>query len=130
MQYKIGDVSKILGISPDLLRYYQKKGVVKPTLGASNNYRYYDAWDINFLIDCLWFKKYGFGIEQTAKLVSASSFDDVMADMHARCTEIEENISASRCSSSGRSSTSPGWNGPGPCSANATSSTARRSIAS
>lgn len=92
MKYKIGDVSKILGISPDLLRYYQKKGVVSPTLGQSNNYRYYDAWDINFLIDCLWFKNYGFGIEQTARLVSNSGFEDVMADMETRCAEIEENI--------------------------------------
>lgn len=92
MKYKIGEVSKILGISPDLLRYYQKKGVVQPTLGESNNYRYYDAWDINFLIDCLWFKNFGFGIEQTAHLVSSSTFDDVVSEMHTRCEEIEANI--------------------------------------
>ncbi len=92
MKYKIGDVAKILGISPDLLRYYQKKGVVTPTTGENNNYRYYDAWDINFLIDCLWFKNFGFGIEQTAKLVSDSSYDDVLADMHARVEEITQSI--------------------------------------
>ena len=92
MKYKIGDVAKILGISPDLLRYYQKKGVVKPTTGENNNYRYYDAWDINFLIDCLWFKNFGFGIEQTAKLVSASSYEDVLADMQARREEIAASI--------------------------------------
>ena len=90
--YKIGDVAKILGISPDLLRYYQKKGVVKPVTGQSNNYRYYDAWDINFLIDCLWFKSFGFGIEQTARLVSDSSYDDVLADMDRRCGEIRQSI--------------------------------------
>ena len=92
MKYKIGDVSKILGISPDLLRYYQKKGVVHPTMGENNNYRYYDAWDINFLIDCLWFKNFGFGIEQTAKLVSSSTFDDVMADMEEKREEIEASV--------------------------------------
>jgi len=92
MKYKIGDVAKILGISPDLLRYYQKKGVVTPTTGENNNYRYYDAWDINFLIDCLWFKNFGFGIEQTAKLVSASSYDEVLSDMKERCAEIRESI--------------------------------------
>ena len=92
MKYKIGDVAKILGISPDLLRYYQKMGVVAPTTGENNNYRYYDAWDINFLIDCLWFKNFGFGIEQTAKLVTHSSYEDVLADMHARRDEIEASI--------------------------------------
>lgn len=92
MKYKIGDVSKILGISPDLLRYYQKKGVVSPAMGENNNYRYYDAWDINFLIDCLWFKSFGFGIEQTAKLVSDSTYEDILSDMQAKQTEIESSI--------------------------------------
>ena len=48
MRYKIGDVSRILGISTDLLRYYEKKGVVQPQKDKSNDYRYYDTWDINF----------------------------------------------------------------------------------
>ena len=30
MRYKIGDVAKILGIPTDLIRYYEKKGVVSP----------------------------------------------------------------------------------------------------
>ena len=59
MRYKIGDVSRILGISTDLLRYYEKKGVVQPQKDKNNDYRYYDTWDINFLIDCLWFKRFG-----------------------------------------------------------------------
>ena len=92
MKYKIGDVSKVLGISPDLLRYYQKKGVVSPSIGENNNYRYYDAWDINFLIDCLWFKNLGFGIEQTAKLVAHSSYDEILSDIDNKEQELRDNI--------------------------------------
>lgn len=80
MNYKIGDVARILGISPDLLRYYEKKGVVTPTKDKNNDYRYYDAWDINFLMDCLWFKNFGFSIEQIADMVripSAEALDDL-----------------------------------------------------
>ncbi len=72
-RYKIVDVSKILCISPDLLRYYEKKGVVKPTKDAGNDYRYYDSWDINFLLDCLWFKRFGFSIDQIAEMVRIPS---------------------------------------------------------
>lgn len=75
MKYKIGDVAKILGISPDLLRYYEKKGVVMPMKGKHNDYRYYDFWDINFLLDCLWFKNFGFSIDQIADMVKISSAD-------------------------------------------------------
>lgn len=73
MMYKIGDVARILGISADLLRYYEKKGVVTPYKDAHNDYRYYDSWDINFLMDCLWFKNFGFSIEQIADMVRIPS---------------------------------------------------------
>ena len=78
MKYKIGDVAKILGISPDLLRYYEKKGVVRPLKDRNNDYRYYEAWDINFLIDCLWYKNFGFGIEQIGQMVTVSTYDDII----------------------------------------------------
>ena len=77
MQYKIGDVAKILGISPDLLRYYEKKGVVMPMKGKHNDYRYYDFWDINFLLDCLWFKNFGFSIDQIADMVKIPSSEEL-----------------------------------------------------
>lgn len=69
MRYKIGDVARILGVSTDILRYYERKGVVKPEKDENNDYRYYDPWHINFLMDCLWFKNYGFSIEQIADMV-------------------------------------------------------------
>lgn len=92
MRYKIGDVAKILGISPDLLRYYEKKGVVKPVKDKHNDYRYYEPWDINFLIDCIWYKNFGFGLDQVAKIVSKSSYEDIISTMEEKETEIEETI--------------------------------------
>ena len=78
MMYKIGDVARILGISPDLLRYYEKKGVVTPFKDIHNDYRYYDAWDINLLMDCLWFKNFGFSIEQIADMVRIPTTEDLV----------------------------------------------------
>lgn len=75
--YKIGDVSRILGISADLLRYYEKKGVVKPRKDKTNDYRYYDAWDINFLLDCLWYKNFGYAIDQVSEMISSYTADDI-----------------------------------------------------
>lgn len=92
VRYKIGDVAKILGISPDLLRYYEKKGVVKPVKDQANDYRYYEPWDINFLIDCLWYKNFGFGIEQVAQIVSRSGYDDILSMMEDKETELEATI--------------------------------------
>jgi DNA-binding transcriptional MerR regulator len=92
MRYKIGDVARILGISTDLLRYYEKKGVVTPTKDKSNDYRYYDAWDINFLMDCLWFKNFGFSIEQIADMVRTVSTGELMDMFEDKETELRETI--------------------------------------
>ena len=89
MRYKIGDVARILGISPDLIRYYEEKGVVSPAKDPLNNYRYYDTWDINFLIDCLWYKNFGYGIEQVAHIVSNSTYSELLDILKARGDEIE-----------------------------------------
>ncbi len=77
VKYKIGDVARILGVSTDILRYYERKGVVTPEKDEYNDYRYYDSWHINFLMDCLWFKNYGFSIEQIADIVRIPRAEDI-----------------------------------------------------
>ncbi|MBE0340820.1 MerR family transcriptional regulator, partial [Paenibacillus sp. 28ISP30-2] len=52
MNYKIGQVSKILNIPIDTLRYYEKLDIVHPNKNDKNNYRSYEPWDINFLTEC------------------------------------------------------------------------------
>ena len=90
MKYKIGDVARMLGISTDLLRYYEKKGIVHPQKDARNDYRYYEPWDINFLIDCLWFKNFNFSIEEIAHIVSESGFDELSATLEDKEEELEK----------------------------------------
>jgi DNA-binding transcriptional MerR regulator len=48
--YKIGKISKLYNISTDLLRYYEKEGLIKPQEIKENGYRYYSArqiWKLN-----------------------------------------------------------------------------------
>ena len=92
MKYKIGDMAKILGISPDLLRYYEKKGVVSPVKDKSNDYRYYDTRDTNFLVDCLFYKNFGFSIEETSELVRSCSIDEIAGRFLENETQLEESI--------------------------------------
>lgn len=96
MKYKIGDVARMLGVSADILRYYEKKGVVTPEKDKNNDYRYYSSWDINFLLDCLWFKNFGFSIEQIADMVRipdlgelSSLFLDKESELRATITRCQ-----------------------------------------
>ena len=92
MRYKIGDVAGILGISTDLIRYYEEKGVVSPVKDPDNNYRYYDTWDINYLIDCLWYKNFGFGIEQIANMASECNYEALLERFEDKSEEILASI--------------------------------------
>lgn len=69
MLYKIGDVAKILGVSADTLRYYEKRGLIQPVKGSENDYRYYDFWDINLLLACLRLRAFDFSIGQVADIL-------------------------------------------------------------
>ncbi|MDR0812895.1 MAG: MerR family transcriptional regulator [Oscillospiraceae bacterium] len=91
-KYKIGDVARILGISADLIRYYEEKGVVAPEKDPSNKYRYYDTWDINYLIDCLWYKNYGFSIENVAQMVSTYTYPTLLDALENKTGEIRDEI--------------------------------------
>lgn len=48
--YKIGDISKLYNISNDILRYYEKIGLLTPDVRGENGYRYYSEkqlWKLN-----------------------------------------------------------------------------------
>ncbi|WP_342424000.1 MerR family transcriptional regulator [Paenibacillus sp. FSL E2-0178] len=51
MNYKIGQVSKILNIPIETLRYYEQLNIVYPNKN-DNKYRLYEPWDINFISEC------------------------------------------------------------------------------
>ena len=92
LDYRIGDVSRLLGISSDLLRYYEKKGVVHPRKGEKNNYRYYESWDIDFLLDCLWFKNFDFSMEEIARLISECDYESLTRELAAKEIELEDQL--------------------------------------
>ncbi|NLN98183.1 MAG: MerR family transcriptional regulator [Eubacteriaceae bacterium] len=58
--YKIGTVSKLLGIPTQTLRYFEDCGFVHPTTDQESGYRYYNAWDLNFLMECRYMRSLGF----------------------------------------------------------------------
>lgn len=76
MHYKISEVSKILNIPIDTLRYYEKEGIIQPQKFENSKYRYYDAWDINFLLDYKYYRSLEFSL---AEVRSIQQDDDLPA---------------------------------------------------
>ena len=46
MEFSIGDVEKLTGISKDRLRYYEEKRLIIPGRNEDNSYRVYDIEEI------------------------------------------------------------------------------------
>ena len=79
--YKIGEVARMFGLSNDTLRYYESKGLITPRRSEESGYRYYDVWDMNFLLDSMWYRSYGFPLAEVEQMVNT----DDLTQFAARC---------------------------------------------
>ena len=75
-KYRIGETSKLLGMTNDTLRFYESKGIIVPQRDEESGYRYYDSWDMNLLLDSLWFRSYGFSIAEVTEMINNDTLDD------------------------------------------------------
>ena len=63
MDYSIRDVSEILNLSREMIRYYEKNGVISPRRNDENSYRSYSIFDIFMLLDTLQYRSWGIQIK-------------------------------------------------------------------
>lgn len=71
--YKIGEIAKMLGISSETIRNYEKKGLINPYKEEDSNYRYYDIIQINHLMNVQKFQKYGYSLHEIKNLMKDTS---------------------------------------------------------
>ncbi len=90
--YRTGQLSDILGMSRDVLRYYERKGIVKPKQEALNNYREYDFYDIYALMVGEFYKKRNFKINEVKKVKSGSKIDEIQTILEIKEKELEAAI--------------------------------------
>lgn len=64
MDYSIGEVSALLNISRDMIRYYEKQGAIKAGRNSGNNYRRYDSMDVFWLMEAMQHKSWGIPISE------------------------------------------------------------------
>ncbi|MEG0935319.1 MAG: MerR family transcriptional regulator [Clostridia bacterium] len=94
MRIKIGDMAKMLGVVPSTLRYYEKKGIVKPEIDGDTKYRYFHAKDMVWLILCRTFHQTGFSLAETVDLIynmpyarALDSMEQKKIEMHHRTVQ-------------------------------------------
>lgn len=92
MEYKIGEVSKILNISKEMIRYYEKQGILKPSRKEDNNYRTYSVMDVFLLMEIIRYQSIHFGIKDISVLLSNHYIEKYSQYLHDYYQEIDQDI--------------------------------------
>ncbi len=68
--YKVGELAKRHHIKPDTLRFYEKHGLLTPSMRNAAGYRQYSEHDEQKLVFILRAKKVGFSLQDIRQLLS------------------------------------------------------------
>ncbi|MBQ6384659.1 MAG: MerR family transcriptional regulator [Lachnospiraceae bacterium] len=68
MEYTIGEVSAILSLSRDMIRYYEKQGAIQAGRNEANRYRTYDTMEVFWLLEAMEHKSWGVPISEIRKI--------------------------------------------------------------
>lgn len=80
--YTVGEIAAVSGISARTIRFYDKKGMLKPSGYTKSGYRLYDKAAFAALQQILMFKYLGFSLEQIQNMLQKDNGDPVKMKEH------------------------------------------------
>lgn len=93
MRYKIGEVSKFLNLSDQMIRYYEKCGVIEPKRGGDGQYRYYTDMEVFQIFDAMRYKEWDINIKDIKWIIEDHYFERLLKKIddfkHKLSTEID-----------------------------------------
>ncbi|MCJ7856111.1 helix-turn-helix domain-containing protein [Lachnospiraceae bacterium NSJ-143] len=98
--YTIGETAKLLGVSTQTLRYYDKIGLLSPChTDNETGYRYYSYTQFHYIDRIKYLQGFGMKLEDIANIIHSGSVDLLLpylrskrADLISERNEIEEKI--------------------------------------
>ncbi|WP_242272793.1 MerR family transcriptional regulator [Bacillus cereus group sp. BfR-BA-01538] len=91
-KYKIGEVGKEFGVSIDALRFYEKKGFLKPQKDKDNGFRFYTYEDFGVFLAIRSFRQMGFHVKEIGSIFNGLEYDDIMKKCNDKIAEKNEAI--------------------------------------
>lgn len=92
MDFKIGTVSKMTGLSPSGIRFLEEQGLLSPSGGRKGSYRSYTLSDVSKLLDYRNYRKCGISQEDILKLIGNTGEFFGKEVFEDRCDELEEEV--------------------------------------
>ncbi len=89
-EYNISEVAKMFGISSELLRNYERRGLIAP-LRSEKGYRIYTKPDIYVLSGIRFLRNAGYSLEDIEKLYKAT-YEEALFIKGSRCEELQKEV--------------------------------------
>lgn len=91
--YTIGEVSKIMGVSVQTLRYYANIKLVEPEyISPKTGYRYYTYEQFPFIDRIKYLQKFGFSLEEIKSILLRNDINKLVTMLADKKNEVEKNI--------------------------------------
>lgn len=92
MKYRIGEISEMLNISVETIRFYESQRVVNPKRSLGSSYREYDSWDVFYLMDCIRMRSLGLSLKDTARILHDESQAFLGTKIREQRVRLDESI--------------------------------------
>ena len=89
--YRIGDYARYMGVSADLLKHYEKCGLIH-SVTAENGYRYYPFQESVPLLECMRLQQYGFSLREARHLMQDASYEEAQQMLARRTEDMQRQI--------------------------------------
>lgn len=90
MEHKTGSFAEIWGLSPEGLKFYIKKGLLDPTM--LGKYRIYSYKEASILHRVLYFRAYGFSLEDARTLCFTDDLSEIQEKLRNKIEVIQGEI--------------------------------------
>ncbi len=100
-EYKIGEVSRIVNLPVETIRFLEQIGLIAPRRKPGGAYRLYTAADIDKIDNYRWFRNIGFMAQDSISMIHDVSLEQYMERMHtaqqnAECQQLYYKLLAQR----------------------------------
>lgn len=79
MEYTVQKLSRLAGVSPRTIRYYDEIGLLKPARINSSGYRIYGPREVDQLQQILFFRELGVSLDCIKDILTDPDFDEIAA---------------------------------------------------
>lgn len=91
--YSIGEVSKIMGVSVQTLRYYSSIGILEPKhVSETSGYRYYSADQFHFIDRIKYLQKLGMTLDEIHDIIASNDIPKLIERLDSLKVECEQEI--------------------------------------